>query len=201
MLVAEERIMARILLALLVSFGSSLIFPANAQTAATPKAAWTIMVFLNADNNLEVFGLKDFHEMAQVGSSDKVNIIVQMDRTPGYATTASDWKQTLRFRVAKGMEPLPRNAVMDLGEVNMGEGKTLVDFIKWSMSAYPAEKYMLVIWDHGDGWRLLDTIALNVSRTTREAVQSFRAGQLENVVRADTPRRQSNRVADARGIE
>lgn len=32
---------------------------------ARPLAEWTVMVFLNADNNLEPFGLKDFGEMAQ----------------------------------------------------------------------------------------------------------------------------------------
>ena len=52
------------------------------------------------------------------------------------------------------MEPLPANAVEDLGEVNMGDGKALGDFITWGIQQYPAKRYMLVIWDHGQGWRL-----------------------------------------------
>ena len=44
-------------------------------------AEWTIMVFLNGDNNLESFGLTDYREMIQVGSSEKVNVVVQFDRS------------------------------------------------------------------------------------------------------------------------
>jgi hypothetical protein len=53
----------------------------------TAKALWTVLVFLNADNNLESFGVRDFREMARIGSTDKVNVIVQMDRNPGFSAT------------------------------------------------------------------------------------------------------------------
>ena len=34
---------------------------------------------------------------------------------------------------------------------NMASGGTLTDFIVWGSENYPAEKYMLVLWDHGGG--------------------------------------------------
>ncbi|MBI5931571.1 MAG: hypothetical protein HY862_19845 [Chloroflexi bacterium] len=43
--------------------------------------------------------------------------------------------------------------VEDLGEVDMGDPQSLVDFIEWSVQNYPAEHYMLVIGSHGGGWR------------------------------------------------
>jgi len=46
-------------------------------------ANWTFMVYLDADNNLESAGIDDFLEMAAVGTSPNVNIVVQMDRTSG----------------------------------------------------------------------------------------------------------------------
>jgi hypothetical protein len=42
--------------------------------------------------------------------------------------------------------------VDDLGEVNMASGETLVDFVTWAMDAYPADKYVLILSDHGMGW-------------------------------------------------
>jgi len=51
------------------------------------------------------------------------------------------------------MQPLPNQAVQDLGEVNMGDPEALSDYVKWGMKQYPANHYMLVIWDHGQGWR------------------------------------------------
>ncbi len=43
--------------------------------------------------------------------------------------------------------------VQELGEVDMGDPQSLVDFIEWSVLNYPAEHYMLVIGSHGGGWR------------------------------------------------
>ena len=42
--------------------------------------------------------------------------------------------------------------VMDVGEVNMADGQTLVDFVTWAVENYPADKYMLIMSDHGMGW-------------------------------------------------
>jgi len=41
---------------------------------------WTIMVFVNGKNNLETYALKDMNEMEMIGSSDKVNVVVQIGR-------------------------------------------------------------------------------------------------------------------------
>lgn len=44
------------------------------------KAAWNVLVFLNAKNNLEVFSFANFLQMAAVGSSAEVNILVEYGR-------------------------------------------------------------------------------------------------------------------------
>ncbi len=40
----------------------------------------------------------------------------------------------------------------DLGQVNMADASTLVDFVTWAVKAYPADKYVLIMSDHGMGW-------------------------------------------------
>jgi|GEM_PF-550080 len=120
---------------------------------AVTAAKWTFMVYLDGDNNLEEYAIDDFREMAQVGSSSDLNIIVQMDRIPGYDTWYGDWTGTKRFRVTQGMEPVAASAVQDLGEANMGDPQTLVDFVNWATATYPADRYALVLWNHGSGWR------------------------------------------------
>ena len=37
-------------------------------------------------------------------------------------------------------------------ELCMSEPKSLEDFIKWTKSNYPADRYILVLWDHGGGF-------------------------------------------------
>ncbi len=43
--------------------------------------------------------------------------------------------------------------VQDLGEVDMGDPKSLTDFIEWGVQNYPANHYMVIIGSHGGGWR------------------------------------------------
>ncbi|MFH0775451.1 MAG: S8 family serine peptidase [bacterium] len=114
---------------------------------------WTFMVYLDGDNNLEEAAIDDFLEMAQVGSTDTVNIVVQFDRISGYNTGHGNWTGTKRFYITKGMTPISGSATMSIGEANMGDPQTLIDFVQWAKLSYPADHYALVLWNHGGGWR------------------------------------------------
>ncbi len=115
---------------------------------------WTIMVYLNAKNDLERFGIKDMNEMEKVGSDDNINIVVQMGRMKGYDSSNGDWTGVRRYYITKDSDPnlIKSQVVEDMGEVDMGSYKTLIDFGKWAKKNYPAKKYFLIIWNHGSGW-------------------------------------------------
>jgi hypothetical protein len=115
------------------------------------KVKWTFMVYLDGDNDFEDYAIDDFLEMSSVGSSPEVAIVVQFDRAQGYNTTNGDWQDTRRFYITKGMKPIAANGV-SIGQANMGDPLTLIDFVQWSMSEYPAQQYALILWDHGNGW-------------------------------------------------
>ncbi|MBN1937522.1 MAG: hypothetical protein JW934_22885 [Anaerolineae bacterium] len=132
---------------------------------AQSLAEWTVLIYLDGDNNLEREAIDDFLEMAAVGSSATVNVLVQFDRLPGYDARYGDWSGTLRFRVAQGMTPEPHNALVDLGEANMGDPQTLADFVSWGMAAFPARRTALILWNHGDGWR-----ASSLAKAGRKAI-------------------------------
>jgi hypothetical protein len=119
-------------------------------------AKWTFMVYLDADNNLEQYGINDFLEMAMAGSNTDLKIVVQMDRIAGYDPRFGDWEGTRRFLVQQGDNPSIA-PVQHLGEQNMGDPDVLQDFVEWAITNYPAQNYALVIWNHGHGasWRAL----------------------------------------------
>ncbi len=123
--------------------------------AFSQPAKWTLLIYLDGDNNLEDAGIEDMNEMEVVGSGDSVNILVQFDRIDGYDDTNDDWTDTRRFRITQDsdMDIISSTPVQMLGEVNMGHPQTLTDFINWGVTNYPAEHYMLVLWNHGGGWR------------------------------------------------
>jgi hypothetical protein len=115
-------------------------------------ADWTVLVYLNGDNDLVNHANLDFEEMARVGSTQRVNIVVQFDRQP----RGDDWAQTLRFRVTRNMPHEIPYAYQDLGEVDMADGRSVEQFITSSMNAFPAKHYAFVLWGHGLGYRLLN---------------------------------------------
>lgn len=110
------------------------------------------MVYMAADNDLEPFGIEDFLEMSSVGSNSDVNIVVQFDRTPGFDSTYDNWTDTRQGLIQAG--DLPNSGWgTSIGEANMGDPNNLKNFVNWGVANYPADKYAIVVWDHGDGWR------------------------------------------------
>jgi hypothetical protein len=111
------------------------------------EANWTFIVYLAADNNLNMAGIDDLNEMEVAGSTTDISIVVLMDRS-------GDGDSAI-YHVTHDVNPfiLSSPIVRDLGEVNMGDPDTLIDFVTWTMQNYPARHHALVLWDHGNGWR------------------------------------------------
>jgi len=123
--------------------------------AAPPaaKAKWTVMVYISGDNNLEDFVVSDIEtELAPTGSSANVQVVALADRGPGYDTSRGDWQTTKLFHITKGMLATPENAVADWGERDFGDKQTLIDFVTWTKTNYPADHYALYFWGHGWNW-------------------------------------------------
>ncbi len=115
------------------------------QPADAPKK-WTILVYSAADNNLKSFMTTDMDEAERVGSDAQTNIVDQFDH--GGSVGAKRYLITQNNE--KGINSPP---VESLGSMNMSDPKQLASFIKWGMEKYPAENYMLIISDHGAGWK------------------------------------------------
>jgi hypothetical protein len=130
------------------------VLPAAVPEAGPPVKLWTVMVYMSADNNLEPDGVHDLNEMESVGSTDEVNILAQFDRNPGYDGSNGDWTGTKRYYVTKDndMSTISSREMADLGEQNMGDPRTFINYTTWAVDSYPAEHYLVVFWDHGGGW-------------------------------------------------
>jgi hypothetical protein len=147
------------------------------------RANWTVMVYMNANNNLEKYAFDNFNQMAQVADSGDINIVVQFARQAQYVSFP-EWKGSLRFKISKGIEPTFENSLekrndpsLDESKIpdpNMGNAETLGDFVTWTRSKYPAKHYLLIIWDHGDGWRFFDTVKITSSKEVLQAVAKDR---------------------------
>src|SRR5689334_6641214 len=106
------------------------------------QSEWTFLVYMAGDNNLEGAGKEDLEEMKKVGSTSQVKIIVQFD---------TEENKTTRYLIEKDK----LTTLQELPGVDTGDPKVLTDFIKWGINKYPANHYLLDVWNHGGGWEKL----------------------------------------------
>lgn len=135
---------------LALAWVSSMSLPAAAAPApAAGEKEWTFLIFLNGNNNLDSFGAFNINQMEKIGSNENVNIVVQW--------ASLQTKTVRRLLVQKDANPsrVTSPIVQDLGRVDMGDYRSLVEFIQWGHANYPAKKYFVDVWDHGSGWHAL----------------------------------------------
>lgn len=128
--------------------------PAASGSSVTPGQTWTVMLYQDADDKvLEQDIFIDFNEAERVGSSDRVNIVAQLDRYVGGFRGDGDWSDTRRFHLQRDNDlDVIRSPYESIGEVDMSNPQVLFDFVTWAMQNYPADKYVLIMSDHGMGW-------------------------------------------------
>ena len=131
------------------------------QVPAIPEAeiklgeTWTVMMYQDADDQiLEEDIFTDLNEAELIGSTDKVNLVAQIDRYKGGFKGKQNFSTAKRFYLTQDndLDVINSEEIDDLGEINMADLQTLIDFTVWAMKAYPADNYVLILSDHGSGW-------------------------------------------------
>src|SRR5437870_1835903 len=141
----------RIIALVLLVVAGLLSTPTWAAKQAAARAAWTLMLYEDADNALEAPQLANVKEMLQVGSSDQVQIVMLCDRSPRsepkdrYTDEAlgglANWSGAKLLHVEKSKLKL----LADWGDTNMADPATLRKFLDAAAKAYPADHYGLII--------------------------------------------------------
>ena len=133
-------------------------------TVTARLAEWTVMVFLAGDNSLAKHAVDDIDEMESVGSTREVQVVVQAEWSSGVlqqagiaspsAVNRPNWN-TFRYSVpAAGSAPAVRGvngAAVDIGNRDMTSPQELREFVAWARETAPAKRYLLVLWNHGNG--------------------------------------------------
>lgn len=127
---------------------------ASSSRGYSPDQTWTIMLYQDADDKvLEQDIFIDFNEAERVGSSEQVNIVAQLDRYRGGFSADGDWDDTRRYYVTQDDDlNRIRSQGQSIGEVDMSDPNELADFVLWAVENYPADRYVLIMSDHGMGW-------------------------------------------------
>jgi len=105
---------------------------------------WTVMVYMDGDNSLESFAVINTDQLELVGSDANVNFVVLIDTMTGPADL---------LYIENGQSVSVGEKYGYPMEVNMADPAVLEQFIEIGVQDFPAEKYAVVLWDHGGGWR------------------------------------------------
>jgi hypothetical protein len=113
------------------------------------------MLYLDGDDQvLEKDIFIDLNEAERVGSSGNVHIVAQIDRFHSAFNGDGDWTSTHRYYVTRDSDlfSLGSQLISDIGEADMADGNSLVSFVTWAVANVPADRYVLILSDHGMGW-------------------------------------------------
>jgi len=122
----------------------------SAKTAKTHTKPYTIMIYMNGSDLESDFGLAtdDLAELIDSGlKSQNASITILTGGTNRWMNNAIPENECIIWEFSDGYI----NEIKPIGKVSMGNPATLQDFITFSMENYPAEKYGLIMWDHGGG--------------------------------------------------
>lgn len=164
---------------------------------------WTFLVYMAADNELESAAISDINEMENLNLPSGVNLLVLLDRSPGYDSSNGDWCGTRLYKISKdenvnkslvsserlSAEELELSSESET-ELDMGNQETLAAFLRFSRREFASEKLGLVIWGHGSGWRGFSEDETNSSSMPlpllREGIESGLGGEKLDFLGFDT---------------
>lgn len=110
----------------------------------------TLMVYMCGTDLESKYGMAtaDLKEMMNAAISDKINLIVETGGCEAWKTSQISSRTNQIYKVTSGnMECVQP----DMGKKAMTDPATLTEFIQFAKKNYPADRYMLILWDHGGG--------------------------------------------------
>lgn len=114
------------------------------------KKDYTVMIYMDGSNLESVDGAatEDIKEIINSYPKDSsLNIVIEAGGASDWYTKELEGKGNTRFLI--GDSGIKNSQKIE--EKNMGVYDTLADFMNYGIQSYPAEKYILIFWDHGGG--------------------------------------------------
>ena len=120
-------------------------------TSAKAAGEVTILVYICGSDleSKEGEASGDIREMASsgIGASGAATVLLATGGTSRWSGYNFSSRSVQYYRL-DGSGPV---LMKDAGQMSMGDAKTLSQFISYGISAAPANRYILVLWDHGGG--------------------------------------------------
>ena len=117
--------------------------------AVDSKETWTVLFYLCGSDLESEGGLATFNlqELASTTLGDKVTFAIETGGSKSWQNSSIDPRFLTRYTISSDgfyeEQKLP--------SASMATTSTFADFVSWGLKTFPADHYMLVLWDHGGG--------------------------------------------------
>ena len=130
---------------------------------------WTLLIYMAADNDLSPYAFWDIYEMERKvkgeknlgASSSKVDVIVELDSAYRDGITRYQIRQSDKpYDDRLGIEDFKKfnrsniesPVLSNFPEEGLSAFNRFKNFIESSKKSFPAKRYMVVLWGHGEGY-------------------------------------------------
>ncbi|MGC8718207.1 MAG: clostripain-related cysteine peptidase [bacterium] len=113
----------------------------EASTTTTINVEWTILMYLDGHNNLGPYILNELNYLNNVTSTAGVNVVIVAGLSQTNPLSSLYYFHNRTFQT------------LTQGNYNFGDPALLQNFLAYGIQNFPAKKYLVVIEDHGSGWR------------------------------------------------
>ena len=126
----------------------------NSLGAGDVSKTWTVLMYL-CGSDLESTSVRmgggqatsNLVEITKANLGENVNFVVETGGARTWQNNAISPRYLGRYTIEGGKLALREQ----LPSASMAKADTFADFLKWGVSNFPADHYMVVVWDHGGG--------------------------------------------------
>ena len=113
----------------------------EASITTTINAEWTILMYLDGHNNLGPYIQNELNYLNNVTSTAGINVLILAGLSQTNPLSYLYYFHNGTFQT------------LAQGNYNFGDPATLQNFLAYGIQSFPAKKYLVIIMNHGSGWR------------------------------------------------
>jgi len=126
----------------------------STQQDCNMNSTWTFLMYLDGDNDLEKNTIQMLNRLEKgIKNTEKINVLVLIDKNNNLSKSKQDFTDTRLYLVKPNKNRKINSLLLNdiSGELNMGDGSTLEEFIKFGLNYFDSDHYFLNLYNHGAG--------------------------------------------------
>lgn len=133
--------------------GSGVAGSSQAGTGGSARPTWTILIYANGDNNIGPELFADMVEMVSANLSADIGVYVYADFVGGDPIPGTNDLFPTGTEIDRIIGNGNAQTISTKAEEDFDNPNVLSEAVRSTFAAHPADRYGLILWDHGGAWK------------------------------------------------